>query len=168
MGNKSGWTVEKGIYQQIYTYLVSYYPRKVEKIEDIPSFCQFRSLPAKYAKKLLEIIPAEFLEDRQNFAPKLVSFLEAGKNHERELEFFGYYIGPKRKDERLTIDSFVYYPTNEDEEILRNYDAVDSAKVWEAIAKKLDVLDAIEPPDELLPISPTYFGERSGWWVWWD
>lgn len=67
-------------------------------------YVRVQGIGAPVAERLLALLPAEQLEDRQNNAPALGALLSAAVAHPG-VRLCGYMIAPPRWDERLTIDA---------------------------------------------------------------
>ena len=67
-------------------------------------YARVQGIGAPVAERLLTLLPAEQLEDRQNNAPALGDLLSAAVTHPG-VRLCGYMIAPPRWDERLTIDA---------------------------------------------------------------
>ena len=67
-------------------------------------YARVQGIGAPVAERLLALLPAEQLEDRQNNAPALGDLLSAAVTHPG-VRLCGYMIAPPRWDERLTIDA---------------------------------------------------------------
>ena len=67
-------------------------------------YARVQGIDAPVAERLLALLPAEQLEDRQNNAPALGDLLSAAIAHPG-VRLCGYMIAPPRWDERLTIDA---------------------------------------------------------------
>lgn len=69
-------------------------------------YARVQGIGAPVAERLLALLPAEQLEDRQNNAPALGDLLSAAVAHPG-VRLCGYMIAPPRWDERLTIDALL-------------------------------------------------------------
>ena len=69
-------------------------------------YARVQGIGAPVAERLLTLLPAEQLEDRQNNAPALGDLLSAAVAHPG-VRLCGYMIAPPRWDERLTIDALL-------------------------------------------------------------
>lgn len=69
-------------------------------------YARVQGIGAPVAERLLALLPAEQLEDRQNNAPALGDLLSAAVTHPG-VRLCGYMIAPPRWDERLTIDALL-------------------------------------------------------------
>ena len=69
-------------------------------------YARVQGIGAPVAERLLALLPAEQLEDRQNNAPALGDLLSAAIAHPG-VRLCGYMIAPPRWDERLTIDALL-------------------------------------------------------------
>ena len=69
-------------------------------------YARVQGIGAPVAERLLALLPAEQLEDRQNNAPALGDLLSAAVAHPG-VQLCGYMIAPPRWDERLTIDALL-------------------------------------------------------------
>ena len=67
-------------------------------------YIRVQGIGSAVAERLLALLPAEQLEDRQNNAPALGDLLSAAVAHPG-VRLCGYMIAPPRWDERLTIDA---------------------------------------------------------------
>jgi len=65
----------------------------------------FDCLPTREARQLLELLPPEQGEDRQNLAPSFAKLVELGEKFQ-EVYFHGYRVFPERSDERITLEGF--------------------------------------------------------------
>lgn len=151
-----------------------------------PSFARFEALRAPQARTLLERMPAQALEDRQNRAPQLRHLLHACLAHPHLIELAGYVIGPGRFDERVSVDMVIVRspwdataegtldPTGlpHTSTLTKPWSNLPEAptrdQLWETTCELLDLdpSHAIEP-DEIEYLAP-FAGAQGGWWVWWD
>lgn len=69
-------------------------------------YARVQGIGAPVAERLLALLPAGQLEDRQNNAPALGDLLSAAVAHPG-VRLCGYMIAPPRWDERLTIDALL-------------------------------------------------------------
>ena len=69
-------------------------------------YARIQGIGAPVAERLLALLPAGQLEDRQNNAPALGDLLSAAVAHPG-VRLCGYMIAPPRWDERLTIDALL-------------------------------------------------------------
>lgn len=69
-------------------------------------YARVQGIGSAVAERLLALLPAEQLEDRQNNAPALGDLLSAAVAHPG-VRLCGYMIAPPRWDERLTIDALL-------------------------------------------------------------
>lgn len=67
-------------------------------------YTPFHDLGPSTARRLLEILPAEQLADRQNLGPSLGSLLRACVRANGRVRLSGYGIGPQRQDERVSVE----------------------------------------------------------------
>lgn len=67
-------------------------------------YTPFHDLGPRTARRLLDILPAEQLGDRQNLGPTLGSLLRACVRADGRVRLSGYGIGPQRKDERVSVE----------------------------------------------------------------
>lgn len=69
-------------------------------------YARVQGIGSAVAERLLALLPAGQLEDRQNNAPALGDLLSAAVTHPG-VRLCGYMIAPPRWDERLTIDALL-------------------------------------------------------------
>lgn len=132
-------------------------------------YVTFAGLTCEAALDLLEWLPAQALEDRQNNGPTLRSLLRACAASGDRLLLCGYGIGPQRSDERVSVEAL--WLRDEDLGCYRvspEHDAgCQCENLWKVVAARYQ-LDAAAVPDEILRMAPPWGGGESGWWFWWD
>jgi len=102
---------------------------KYETIICYGGITQFDALPAREARKLLDLLPPEQRDDRQNLSPTFLQFVELGEKFPG-VYFHGYRVSPERSDERITLEGF--YAPKEVAEALRRECEYEPDE-WEAI-----------------------------------
>jgi len=118
--------------------------------DELGGCVHFEALPWKEAKKLLELLPDEQKNDKQNFSPTFQEFIQWAEEINGNIWFHGYRIVPEREDERITLTGFYFKGSKEENEI----------------HKKLKTLDEINQPDEYCLIEHPKLGIVI--YVWWD
>ena len=94
----SGWLDETGIRTLLRPLAASG--------SECSDYVRVQGIGSAVAERLLALLPAEQLEDRQNNAPALGDLLSAAVAHPG-VRLCGYLIAPPRWDERLTIDALL-------------------------------------------------------------
>ncbi|OKL49926.1 hypothetical protein [Boudabousia marimammalium] len=180
---ESGWTVESGIFDliepcispdQLKDFLQ--FSRLVQSESEVeqagdnspPDFARFKNLTAETVLELIERLPGRALADRQNEAPLLLDFLRACLKNPDDVSLFGYYVGPQRGDERISVEGMLYH-RHSDLEIKRFHDESCSCdELWDYIVEECDWSEAIiSTPDELTEVSSEH-PQGVGWRLWWD
>lgn len=131
---------------------------------DYVPFCEMNS---KEAQTLLEVLPEDALEDRQNCAPSLRAMLQACVQGSGSVRLSGYGIGPQRYDERISVEAL--WVADEDLADLwispTHAEGCQCRQLWDTVSSRYH-LDAQGEPDELRRTQdPT---GQAGWWLWWD
>ncbi|MDO5035024.1 MAG: hypothetical protein Q4E01_06555 [Actinomycetaceae bacterium] len=158
-----GWTTKRGVKEILRPYLAS----MEEEGDVLGSFEPFQGLKGEAAAKLLEVIPPELLTDRQNFAPIAGDLLRAAVNNEN-VELVGYAIGPDRLDERVSIEGFVYFGALEYMVCTFHEEKCECEDLWSRLQTELGLESALDFPDEIRRLRPSWRPQDEGWWVWWD
>lgn len=134
---------------------------------------RFHDLPWTAAARLLALLPAERLADRQNDAPSLGAVLRATVGNPRELEVHGYLVPPSRSDERLTAEGVVVYDHPELDEfhlppiVDRHEDEVcECGPFWTSVQASFGFDDATSRPQVIKRRECPRSG-RPGWYLWW-
>lgn len=124
---------------------------------------RFEGLGAEEAQALLEIVPQDALQDRQNNGPRLEELLRLAVLREGTA-LSGYLISPARWDERITVDGLLVPGAPDLPEPLPSDPLV--LHKWPRMRRALGLGTATGDPDELLALPD----ERGGmaWWIWWD
>lgn len=165
-----GWTTTKRIRSILKPYLTeSVFPWLADESNEsnvLAEYEPFHGLKATTARRLLAVLPAKNLGERQNFSPTCETMLRAAVNNPGKVELVGYAIGPGRPDERVSIEGLIYYwndegTTNPTTEQART-------QLWDTICHNLQLHTAIHLPDELHRFRPAWDPRKEGWWVWWD
>lgn len=132
-------------------------------------YTPFHDLGPDTACRLLEILPVEQLDDRQNLGPTLGALLTACLRAGGRVRLSGYAIGPQRRDERLSVEGL--WIADEDlleMEISEDHDEFCRClEVWELVRERYD-LDAYGVPDEVKPLRRHWTRGPVGTWIWWD
>lgn len=126
-------------------------------------FARFEALGAEEAESLLEIVPEDALEDRQNNGPRLVELLRLALERPGVC-LSGYLISPPRWDERITVDGLLIPATDDLPEALASDPLV--LHKWPRIRRALGLVSASGDPDEILALPHGRGG--MAWWIWWD
>lgn len=158
-----GWTHERGVLQILRAYLE-------RPDREFREFARFSALPVQVARELLEALPGENLEDRQNLAPSCGDLLRASVAHPGEVSLYGYVVSAPRWDERVSLDGLVARGP------LTQGLVSDQAGAWQILREHLGLPRASGVPDEVrqvvVPAAGTpgamTGGESVGWWLWWD
>ncbi|WP_243856467.1 MULTISPECIES: hypothetical protein [Actinomyces] len=141
----------------------------IEDGEPVDDYTPFHDLGPSQARRLLEILPAAQLEDRQNLSPTLGSLLRACARSQGRIRLSGYGIGPQRPDERVTVEAlWVQDPDLLDLELLETHDdGCHCREVWDLVRQRYD-LDAQCVPDEIRVCRRRWTRGQTGTWLWWD
>lgn len=166
---KSGWTVDTGVWEVIAQFTgVDEELENYHDINQIPDFLPFEGLGAQQAEKLLKLLPEDNLNDRQNYGPTARSLLQACVDNPDKIQLIGYYVGPSRGDERVSIEGFVAY-SHEDYQVSRPHNIdCDCNRLWRDLAADYKLAGYESSPDELFSMRPHWNPGRIGWWTWWD
>lgn len=162
-----GWTTEKRIKNVLKPYL----NLPLEDGDDshvLESYEPFQGLGAVGAQRLLGTLPLRNLADRQNFAPTCEALLRATVDNPGLVELVGYAIGPQRPDERISIEGFVYYGDLDFHVTDFHNEACECEDLWAHLQKELSLTSALDKPDELRKLRPSWNPGTEAWWVWWD
>lgn len=166
---KTGWTVESGVWSTIVKHLsVAEDYQAPQDASEVPDFVHFEGLKADLAQELLQKLTPENLQDCQNYGPTARSLLQACVDHPEEIELTGYYVGPSRLDERVSIEGFVDYGHQEYEICMPHDLNCQCQTLWNALSKDYKLEGYEDTPDELFRLKPSWNPCRFGWWVWWD
>jgi len=139
--------------------------------DDAPfdDYTPFHDLGPQAAARLLEVLPEAQLADRQNLAPTLGSLLRACARADGRVRLSGYAIGPRRPDERVTVEAlWIADPDLLDMEIHDEHDEGCCCRVlWDTVRERYG-LDARALPDEMRPMRRQWTHGQVGTWLWWD
>lgn len=132
-------------------------------------YTPFHDLGPGAAARLLEVLPEAQLADRQNLAPTLGSLLRACARADGRVRLSGYAIGPRRPDERVTVEAlWIADPDLLDMEIHDEHDEGCCCRVlWDTVRERYG-LDARALPDEMRPMRRQWTHGQVGTWLWWD
>ncbi|MDK7143711.1 MAG: hypothetical protein E7I43_03425 [Actinomyces sp.] len=163
---QSGWTTKIGIKRILEQYIVCIESDRTG--EELESFVPFHGLGASAAERLLKLLPSQQLDGRQNYGPTTLQLLQAAAAHPDQVELVGYAIGPTRPDERVSIEGFVYYGAPDFHVEAFHETSCECDVLWEYLERELGLDSALDRPDEITKIRPSWNPGREGWWVWWD
>lgn len=139
--------------------------------DDAPfdDYTPFHDLGPRAAARLLEVLPEAQLADRQNLAPTLGSLLRACARADGRVRLSGYAIGPRRPDERVTVEAlWIADPDLLDMEVHDEHDEGCCCRVlWDTVRERYG-LDARALPDEMRPMRRQWTHGQVGTWLWWD
>lgn len=160
-GDKN-WTVRIGLWEKLRNKLTTIEGQSPLNNEGQPTtdFVRVIGITADEATWLIENLPTEQLNDRQNNGPTLKCLLNAGINIPG-IVLHGYLIGPQRSDERISIDTIEVPNATTAQFLIKNNSTPEMNQVWRAIEKELE-LDAQAEPDEVI-INDTECVR-----LWWD
>ena len=174
-----GWTVSAGVWDVLADY-PGLHPERTPvscglpqgRIQDgkpVDDYTPFHDLGPQAAARLLQILPAEQLEDRQNLSPTLGAMLRACVKAEGRVRLSGYGIGPQRADERIAVEAlWIADPDLLEMELHATHDAgCQCSELWDAVRERCD-LDAVCMPDEIRKVSRRPNEGPTGMWMWWD
>ncbi|WP_233188091.1 hypothetical protein [Actinomyces qiguomingii] len=112
-----GWTVRAGVWHAladcrddlrstVIPAQFGFAPAGIITAEGTPQddYTPFHDLGPATARRLLEVLPAEQLRDRQNLGPSLGALLRACVRANGRVRLSGYGIGPQRPDERVSVE----------------------------------------------------------------
>lgn len=159
-----GWTVDSGVRQ-----IVDAHPCGIFTDE---SFCRCDDVRPEAIHRLLEVMPSENLDDRQNNAPQCGQLMAACLSGDGKVILSGYVVGPPRSDERITFDGMTIRESHIRPGI-RGYGCEpvgdERLQLWQAIAESVG-LEGTEHncPDEMIPTLHDDGSDLTSWWVWWD
>ncbi|ARD42458.1 hypothetical protein B6G06_09015 [Actinomyces gaoshouyii] len=141
----------------------------IEHGEPVDDYTPFHDMGPRAARCLLQVLPAEQLEDRQNLSPTLGALLRACVRAEGRVRLSGYGIGPQRVDERVSVEAmWVADPDLLEMEVHdRHDDACRCRELWDAVRERYD-LDAQALPDEMSVRRRQWSHGELGTWLWWD
>nr|WP_250648888.1 MULTISPECIES: hypothetical protein [unclassified Actinomyces] len=141
----------------------------IEDGEPVDDYTPFHDLGPDGARRLLEVLPAAQLEDRQNLSPTLGSMLRACVRSRGRVRLSGYGIGPQRPDERVTVEAlWVQDPDLLDLEVHEEHDdGCRCRELWDTVRRRYD-LDAQGLPDEMRVCRRLWTRGEPGTWLWWD
>ena len=177
-----GWSVEAGVWHELArcrddlrsTVIPAEYghgPEGLIAADGTPQddYTPFHDLGPRVARRLLEILPAAQLQDRQNLAPTLGALLRACARAGGRVRLSGYGIGPQRPDERVTVEGLWIADADllalEISEIHDEYCAC--LALWETVRTRYE-LDAESAPDEVRFVYRHWKHGPLGTWLWWD
>ena len=139
--------------------------------DDAPfdDYTPFHDLGPQAAARLLQILPEAQLADRQNLAPTLGSLLRACARADGRVRLSGYAIGPRRPDERVTVEAlWIADPDLLGMEVHDEHDEGCCCRVlWDTVRERYE-LDARALPDEMRPMRRQWTHGQVGTWLWWD
>ena len=139
--------------------------------DDAPfdDYTPFHDLGPQAAARLLEVLPEAQLADRQNLAPTLGSLLRACARADGRVRLSGYAIGPRRPDERVTVEAlWIADPDLLGMEVHDEHDEGCCCRVlWDTVRERYG-LDARALPDEMRPMRRQWTHGQVGTWLWWD
>ena len=137
--------------------------------EPFDDYTPFHDLGPQAAARLLEVLPEAQLADRQNLAPTLGSLLRACARADGRVRLSGYAIGPRRPDERVTVEAlWIADPDLLDMEVHDEHDEGCCCRVlWDTVRERYG-LDARALPDEMRPMRRQWTHGQVGTWLWWD
>ena len=135
----------------------------------VDDYTPFHDLGPQAAARLLEVLPEAQLADRQNLAPTLGSLLRACARADGRVRLSGYAIGPRRPDERVTVEAlWIADPDLLRMEVHDEHDEDCRCRVlWDAVRERYG-LDARALPDEMRPMRRQWTHGQVGTWLWWD
>lgn len=163
-----GWTTDKRIKNILKPYLNLPLSDDGYDNQILESYEPFQGVGSVGAQRLLATLPMRNLADRQNFAPTCESLLRAAANNPGHVELVGYAIGPQRPDERISIEGFVYYGDLDFHVTDFHDETCECEDLWEQLQKKLGLTSALDKPDEIRKLRPSWNPAYEAWWVWWD
>ena len=139
----------------------------LDEYED--DYTPFHDLGPQAAARLLQILPEAQLADRQNLAPTLGSLLRACVRADGRVRLSGYAIGPRRPDERVTVEAlWIADPDLLGMEVHDEHDEGCCCRVlWDTVRERYE-LDARALPDEMRPMRRQWTHGQVGTWLWWD
>lgn len=161
----AGWSFRTGIAEKILPLTeMRYSPDLLHdlaggaELPRLPDYLRFRWGGPDLAAYLLATLPNKVLADTQNLGPTNEESLLAASKYPEEIGFHGYYITPLRSDERITIDTLVYYGQASPQQA--------GGEWWPEFAQKYGIRpDVREPDDVYSSVSPDL---REAWLLWWD
>ena len=141
----------------------------IEDGEPVDDYTPFHDLGPDQARRLLDILPEDQLEDRQNLSPSLGALLRACVRAQGRVRLSGYGIGPQRPDERVTVEAlWVQDPDLLAFEVHEEHDeGCRCRELWETVRRRYD-LDAEALPDEMRACRRLWTHGQVGTWLWWD
>ncbi|WP_297571999.1 hypothetical protein [uncultured Actinomyces sp.] len=164
-----GWSTRKEIKKILSPHLVGV-PLLTDDIQPgvVGNYEPFHGVGAETAEKLLNVLPERNLRDRQNCSPVAEELLHAAVENAGQVDLIGYAIGPARQDERVTFEGFVYYGHPEFKVADFHDVTCECNELWECLKKELNLSSALDRPDEIRALRPSWNPSREGWWLWWD
>lgn len=136
---------------------------------------RFAGLDGRAAAQLLDRLPAQDLEDRQNDSPTLGAFLRSAAAHPDVVELHGYCVGPDRNDERFSVEGVLIYAHPElNVETFdwwyegKHTEACECAELWRLAQETYGLGDALCPPHEIGPFTASWRSYETCWRLWWD
>lgn len=135
----------------------------------LDDYTPFHDMGPEVAAQLLEILPEDQLEDRQNLSPTLGALLRACAAAGGAVRLSGYGIGPQRPDERVTVEAlWVADEDLLDLELSETHDArCRCTEAWARVRERYS-LDADAIPDEISTRRRLWDHGEPGTWIWWD
>lgn len=164
-----GWTTKKNIRDILRRHLtMAIFDDEDADPNVLGSYEPFQGLGAVGAQRLLGTLPIRNLADRQNYAPTCEALLRAAIENPGRVELVGYAIGPERADERVTIEGFVYYGHSDYNVADYHDENCECTQLWERLRDELKLSSALDRPDEIRRLRPSWNPTNEGWWLWWD
>lgn len=176
-----GWTVRAGVWEVVDACRDELRATRIPAgfglgpqsliVDGVPEqdYTPFHDMGPRHARRLIEILPAEQLADRQNLAPTLGTFLAACVRAQGRVRLSGYGIGPQRQDERLSVEGMWVADTDLlDLEVCERHDEqCQCGQIWDLVNGRYH-LDAQGLPDEIGPRRRLWDHGEVGTWLWWD
>lgn len=135
---------------------------------DSGDLVRFTRLSGPPAQDLLDRLPADMLQERQNWSPSLGSFLRAAAANPGRVEVFGYLVGPAREDERLSVDGVIVFGLPDFRVTADHDEGCECRELWAYARDAFGLDDAEYGPDEITPWYDLRERDRAGWRLWWD
>ncbi|MDO5048463.1 MAG: hypothetical protein Q4D87_01100 [Actinomycetaceae bacterium] len=163
-----GWTTEKRIKNVLRPYLNANVFDEDEDSSVLGGFEPFQGLGAVGAQRLLATLPMRNLADRQNYSPTCEAMLRAAVDNPGRVELVGYAIGPERADERVSIEGLIYYADLHYNVTDFHDETCECDDLWSKLRESLGLTSALDRPDELRKLRPSWNPSNEAWWIWWD
>ena len=137
-GDKN-WTVRIGLWEKLRNKLATIEGQPPLNGEGQPTtdFVCVNGITADEATWLIENLPTEQLNDRQNNGPTLKCLLNAAINIPG-IVLHGCLIGPQRSDERISIDTIEVPNATTAQFLVNNNSTPGMDQVWRAIEKSVN------------------------------